>query len=181
MSAEIRYLYLYRPDGQGGRQRWRFTVDVAMNIMREEPCRADGTVEHLGDPVTRVAAEIASPQLRALASKGVSYHMQGRSIHLDHIPDREMQVNTFFVETLPCPAGIPGCEDLRARYLEDRRVLLAGGCKSCELGGLQKKYRTIVEDRLAVSSTYADKNRSGAGHPGLPGPPAPDALRAHPD
>lgn len=159
MSEEnTRFIFLYRLSGNGKRQKYRFALDSRMNILSEDPCHEDGTLINteqtsLEKEAQQKVAIAASPQLRRLDERGYKYHLQDGKLHLDSIPEIEIQIGKFFLENAECP--FPGCEPLRARYLEELRALEGedGECSSCDKGTLQGKYREVVHKHIISHAT----------------------------
>ena len=57
-------------------------------------------------------------------------------------------VKNFFSMSDEC--NFPGCEELRAQYLEEKRKNVKG-CAACRRFSLIKKYKSIITNRLNIT------------------------------
>jgi len=119
-------LYLYRVNEEGARQLWALEVDGQKTIVSE----------------TRVEKQERS----GLQDLGVTYSTdeQGRRT-ISNVDDRTKQALSFFTDA---PCWFEGCEELRARYQEERAEQESEtGCRTC-VGSLYRKYMRKVMDAM---------------------------------
>jgi hypothetical protein len=80
-----------------------------------------------------------------LTAKGIEFHEEGGTIHIDKVPPEMQQVLRFFSESTPC--WFPACAELRRRHKEEIEKL-ATDCPPCEQGALTRKYSELVRKEL---------------------------------
>lgn len=167
-AEELKSIFMYRMwDRQ--KIRWKFEVDKDMVIIREGPVDPNFSsnlpVGMMGRPPIPAhipikerlgPAEIAAQQAKhaaeslerhkkSLDARGIKYkHLENGSILIEEIPTKEKQIMQFFDLKQACP-DISGMQTIRDAYKTEHTSLGGNACPSCQLNGLMRKYRNILE------------------------------------
>lgn len=56
-------------------------------------------------------------------------------------------ITDFFEENKPCPAEIPNCESLRAKYFEEIKKLDPRSCKPCVMNSIKNKFINFINSQ----------------------------------
>lgn len=85
---------------------------------------------------------------QALDSRGIKYKVNeaGQVIVLN-VPVIEKQIIQFFDLSQPTP-DVPGMEDIRVNYKTELENMQSGGCTTCQINALQRKYRAVLMDTV---------------------------------
>lgn len=168
---ELKSVFMYRLwDGQ--KIRWKFEVDKDMVIVREGPVDPNFARNvpvglmgrppiHTGmhipphpDPAKIAAAqaqhaeEARTRHKQALTARGIKYkELENGAILIEEVPEKEKQIMQFLDLAATCP-DIPGMAMVRDAYKEEYEALGGTACPSCQLNGLHRKYRNILESNI---------------------------------
>ena len=91
------------------------------------------------------ASELLRERCAQMDKRGISYVVEKGVIKITAIPPKEQKILSFFSPTSPCP--FVGCEELRAKFNEEKKAL-GSDCSDCDEGQLIAKYRKIIEEKI---------------------------------
>lgn len=150
-----RNIYMYRMVGDQ-KVRWRFEVDSQMVIVSEG---AATNLTGAGKPAALVDSAGQRSDIeaykRTLTDRGITFTVgDGGQILIGHVPQTEQDIILFLdVNNKHATFSYPGWDALRDVYFKEYAALGGSECPSCQLGGLQRKYReklkTIIDQNNA--------------------------------
>lgn len=148
-AMPTRSLYFFKVIN-GNRVRWKLDVDPHMTIVGEGPAENRPAPQQVLPETGQLppSAHLDNYK-RMLDARGIKYTVseQGQ-ISINEIPENEKAIMQFFNMNEQCPAG-DGLAELREQYKKEFEAIGGQGCSSCQLNGLQRKYREILKNKLA--------------------------------
>jgi hypothetical protein len=148
VAQPTRSLYFFKVIN-GNRVRWKLDVDRQMTIISEGPAENRPIPQQVAPEVGQIppAAHLDNYK-RMLDARGIKYTVneQGQ-IAINDIPEKEKAIMQFFNLHDACPEG-EGIAEIREQYKKEFEAIGGQGCSSCQLNGLQRKYREILKNKL---------------------------------
>lgn len=170
-AEELKTIFMYRMwDKQ--KIRWKFEVNKDMVIVREgpadpsmrnllptglmglppigtnRPINARPTPEERAAHQAEHAKEARERHMRSLAARGIKYEqLENGSILIKEVPEKEKQIMQFFDMKAECP-HVQGMQAIRDAYKTEFEAMGGTACPSCQLNGLMRKYRGILESTI---------------------------------
>lgn len=156
-TPAIRNIYMYRMV-EGNKIRWKFQVDPHMTIVSEGPAENQDSIAQQSNVVPspiNANPDALAQYRKVLEERGIKYSVTPNGqVVVNEIPTSEKMIMQFFDLLAPDPA-IPDVGPIRERYRQEYEQAGGAACPSCQLNGLQRKYREILKAKIDNVPTSA--------------------------